>query len=134
MFFHDFKLLAFKILTEKLNKIIRKLLHWNSWPISNLELWNMPTVPCPVGWGSRIHQLLLCKGVRPPANECPWYDTKQSDGEVSAMLELWRMRSTPSLPLLPSPLWPGVVAPDKGPIYGFNRTKPYFFPYSDFCI
>ena len=46
-------------------------------------------------------------------NECPVYDTKQSDGEVPAMLELWGMRSTPSLPSLPDPLWPGVVAPDR---------------------
>ena len=29
------------------------------------------------------------------------------------MLELWGMRSTPLLPLLPGPLWPGVVAPDR---------------------
>ena len=29
------------------------------------------------------------------------------------MLELWGMRSTPSLPSLPGPLWPGVVAPDR---------------------
>ena len=28
------------------------------------------------------------------------------------MLELWGMWSTPSLPSLPGPLWPGVVAPD----------------------
>ena len=28
------------------------------------------------------------------------------------MLELWGMRSTPSLPLLPGSLWPRVVAPD----------------------
>ena len=78
---------------------------------------------CPVGWGCRIHRLLLCRGVRPPpTNGCPVYDTKQSDGEVPAMLELWGMRSTPLLPLLPGPLWPGVVAPDKGPIYGLNRT------------
>ena len=39
------------------------------------------------------------------------------------MLELWGMRSIPSLPSLPGPLWPGVVAPDKGPIYEFNRTN-----------
>ena len=38
------------------------------------------------------------------------------------MLELWGMWSTPLLPSLPGPLWPGVVAPDKGPIYGLNRT------------
>ena len=29
------------------------------------------------------------------------------------MLELWRMQSTPLLPSLPGPLWPGVVAPDR---------------------
>ena len=44
----------------------------------------------------------------PPPNECPGYDTKQSDGEVLVMLELWKMRSTPS-----SPVWPGMVAPDR---------------------
>ena len=44
------------------------------------------------------------------------------------MLELWGMQSTPSLPSLPGSLWPGVVAPDKGPIYGLNRTKPFFLP------
>ena len=47
------------------------------------------------------------------SNKCPGYDTKQSDGEVPAMLELWGMQSTPSLPSLPGPLWPGVVAPDR---------------------
>ena len=78
---------------------------------------------CPVSWGCRIHWLHLSRGVRPPLNKCPGYDTKQSDGEVPAMLELWGMRSTPSLPLLPGPLRPGVVAPDKGPIYGLNRIN-----------
>ncbi len=39
------------------------------------------------------------------------------------MREIWRMRNTPSLPSLPGPLRPGVVAPDKSPIYGLNRTK-----------
>ena len=39
------------------------------------------------------------------------------------MIELWGMRSTPLLPSLPGPLRPRVVAPDKGPIYGLNRTK-----------
>ena len=29
------------------------------------------------------------------------------------MLELWGMRSTPSLSSVPGPLWPVVVAPDK---------------------
>ena len=58
-----------------------------------------------------------------PPNECPVYDIKHSDGEVPVMLELWGTRSIPSLPMLPGPLWPGMVAPDKGPIYGQNRTN-----------
>ena len=94
------------------------------------KLWIEPNPICSVvslpsrlGRGCRIHQLHLCRGLRPPPNECPGYDTKQSDGEVLVMLELWGMRSTPSLPLLSGPLWPGLVAPDKGPIYGLNRTN-----------
>ena len=55
----------------------------------------------------------LQRGKTPPLNECPGYDTKQFNGEVPAVLELWGMRSTPLLPLLPGPLWPGVVAPDR---------------------
>ena len=70
-------------------------------------------IPCPVGWGCRIHRLLLCRGVTPPPNECPRYDTKQSDGKVPVMLGLWGMQSTPSLPSLPGPLWPRMVAPDR---------------------
>ena len=46
-------------------------------------------------------------------NECPRYDTKQSDSEAPVMLELWEMRSTTSLPSLPGPLWSEVVAPDR---------------------
>ena len=67
---------------------------------------------CPVGRGYRIHRLHLCRRVRPPLNKCPGYDTEQSDGEASVMLELWGMRSTLSFPSLPGPLWFGVVAPD----------------------
>ena len=39
------------------------------------------------------------------------------------MLKLWGMQITPSLPSLLGPLWLGVVAPNKGPIYEPNRTK-----------
>ena len=56
---------------------------------------------CPVGWSRRIYRLQLCKGVRPTPNKCPGYDTKQSDYELPVMLELWAIRSTPSLPLFP---------------------------------
>ena len=61
-------------------------------------------------------------GVLPPP-ECPGYDTKQSDGEVPVMLELWGMWSTPSecdteqsngeAPVILLPLWPRMVAPDR---------------------
>ena len=42
--------------------------------------------------------------------KCPWYDIKQSDGEVPVMLGLWRMWSTTSLSS--SSLWFSVEAPD----------------------
>ena len=45
-------------------------------------------------------------------NECPGYDTKQFDGEAP-VLKFGGIWSTPLLPLLPGPLWPGVVAPDR---------------------
>ena len=67
-----------------------------------------------------IYRLHLCRGVRhPPPNECPDYDTKQSGSEVSVMLALWGMRSTPLLPSLPGPLWSEVEVP----IYWSNITK-----------
>ena len=48
-----------------------------------------------------------------PPNESPGNNTKQSHCEVPVMQELWGTWSTPSLPLLPGPLWPGMVAPDR---------------------
>ena len=44
--------------------------------------------------------------------ECGVYNSKQYDGEAPT-LEIWGVRSTPSLLLLPGPLCPGVVAPDR---------------------
>ncbi len=85
---------------------------------SRLGLYNTPTAPLQ----------------RDTPHECPGYDTKQSDGEVPVMLGLWGIRITPSLPLLPDPLWPRVVAPDKGPIYWLNRTKLCFLDLTVFCI
>ena len=58
-------------------------------------------------WDCKIHWL----------HKCPGYDTKQYDGENLVMLELWGMQSTPSLPLLPGPFWPKIVAP------GWNKNK-----------
>ena len=50
-----------------------------------------------------------------PRVECPGYDIKLSDGKVPVMLELWGMRCTPSLPLIPCLLWSGVVALNRVP-------------------
>ena len=48
-----------------------------------------------------------------PPNERTGYNTKQSDGEALVIMQLWEMLSSSSLPSLLSPLWPGVVAPDR---------------------
>ena len=48
-----------------------------------------------------------------PLNKCLGYDIKQSDDEDPVMPELWRMRITPLLSLLPGPLSPKVVALDR---------------------
>ena len=74
--------------------------------------FDIPNKDCQVGYGCSILRLHLCKRLR-HLNECLVYDTNQSDGEVPVMLELLRMRSTPSLPSLPGPHLPGVVAPDR---------------------
>ena len=55
----------------------------------------------------------------PPPQWVSCYDTKQSDGKVPVMLGLWEMWSTPSLPLLPAPLWPGMGAPDRALCMGW---------------
>ena len=47
---------------------------------------------------------ITAEGKDPPSKRCPWYDTKQSDGEAPVMLEYWRIWSTPSLPSFPGPL------------------------------
>ena len=46
-------------------------------------------------------------------NECLWYDSIQSDGDVSVMLELWETQSIPSLQLILRPLCPRVLAPNR---------------------
>ena len=49
------------------------------------------------------------------------YNTKQSDGDVAVMLELWGMRSTPTLSSLSGPLWIRVRASDK--ILSMNQIE-----------
>ena len=77
----------------------------------------------PVSWSCRIHRLLLCRGVKHSPQKCPGYDSKQSEGETPAILELWEMRSTPSLPSLPGSLWPRVVVPDRFGLVCFHGTS-----------
>ena len=59
-----------------------------------------------------------------PHGKFPEYDTKQSDDQVLVM-ELWGMRSIPSLLLLPGPLWPEVVAPDR--VLSMGQIKLFGF-------
>ena len=85
----------------------------------------------PFASGCKIRRRHLYAGVIPNQNKCPEYDTKLSNSEAP-VLELWRMGSTPSLPLLPSPLWPGVAVtvrvPSIAKIKRFNHSlymKPF---------
>ena len=47
-----------------------------------------------------------------PYNEYPGYDTKHSNSGALVMHGIWEIWCTNSLPSLPGPLWPGVVALD----------------------
>ena len=76
--------------TPQKKKLISKYAHMAVIIYNNSSSgWGVHIVYCPV-WGGRTHRLHLCNGVRPPPpNECPVYDTKQSDDEVPVMLEFW---------------------------------------------
>ena len=64
-------------------------------------------------------------------NEYPGYDTRQSDGEVSVMLDVWGMRSTPSLKSLPAPLWPEVEVPNR--IFSMGQIELLIFKLSTYA-
>ena len=84
------------------------LWHINSHRLSNAKsyLYSLVCRDC------IIYRLHLCRGIRPSPNKCPRYDIKLFDVEVPA-LDIWRMWSTSSLPLLPGPLWSRVKSPDR---------------------
>ena len=65
-----------------------------------------------VGWGSRILDWISAEELS-LQNECPGYDTKQSDSEVLVTLELWGIRGALSLSSLPDQLWLQVIASEK---------------------
>ena len=67
-------------------------------------------LPNRLGENCRINRLHLCRGLDTPPQQ--GYDTKQLDGEVPVILELWGIQSTPSLTSLSGPLWLTVVALD----------------------
>ena len=78
--------------------------------------WTLTLYSCPVGgWVGVAVEYTDCTSAedKTPPNEYPAYDSKQSDGEVPVMLELWGMQITPSFSLLPAPLWPKGVALDR---------------------
>ena len=50
---------------------------------------------CTVSWGCRIHRMNHFRGIRPRPNECPGYDTKESDGEVPLRLEYFFIAIAP---------------------------------------
>ena len=65
-----------------------------------------------IKWSRRIYRLHLCRGGKIYSKSCHGYDIKQSDDKAPVM-EIERMRSIPSLPSLPGPLWPRMVALDR---------------------
>ena len=85
-----------------------------------------------VGWCCSIHRRHPRRRVK-LHKRVPWiYDTKQYDGEVSVMLELWGMRNNTLLLSLPGPLWPGVVAPDG--VLSMGQIELNGVPMLDFII
>ena len=92
-------------------QLINTLFHITKIYFSYINLF--PDLPSRLGLYPPTAPLQRGKTPHTHTHKCPGYDTKQSDGEIPVMLELWGMWSTPSLPLLPGPLWPGVVAPDR---------------------
>ena len=78
-------------------------------PLLSEVLLSISVNTCPVGRGCRIHRLHLCQEVRLP-RRVSCNDSKQFDGEVTVMLEVCGMQSTPLYPSLPGQLRPGVVA------------------------
>ena len=58
-----------------------------------------------------VIEYINCTSAETPPHSLE-YDPKQFDDEAP-VLEIWGMGSTPSFPLLPGPLWPRVVAPDR---------------------
>ena len=75
---------------------------------------------CPVGWGCINNRLHFCRGV---SHHPTSILDMTLNNLVPVMLELWGMRRTLSLRLLPGPFWPLSGSTWKGPINGLNSIK-----------
>ena len=91
-------------------KFLATWMHTHTQTHTHTHIYITPIVTCPVGLGCRIHRLLLCRVVRLPLMSV--LDLTQNN-LAPVKLELLGMRSTPLLPSLPGPLWPGVEASDR---------------------
>ena len=69
-------------------------------------LFTNPSVAVSISYDDNQYTMATSK-------ECSRYDTKQSDDKAPVIWKLWSMKRTPSLPLLPGPLWRRVEAPDR---------------------
>ena len=91
-----------------------------------LWVWTEPvqnlTLTAPSNGTVEFTDTHLCRGVRFLPHKCPGYDIKPSDCKTK-VLEIWGIQSTPSLPLLPGPFWPGVVVPDRVLSMGQNTIN-----------
>ena len=67
-------------------------------------------------WGSRIHRLHLCSGVRPSPITVLGMTLNQH--AKASILELWGMQNSPYLLLLPGPLWSEVLVSVRVPFIG----------------
>ena len=77
-----------------------------SLPLLPGPLWPWEVVPVQVPSMDQIEQV-----------SSVWHKIS-SDSEVPVIMELWRMWSTLSLPLLPGLLWPRVIVPVRVPSMG----------------
>ena len=71
---------------------------------------NFTLIVKPVDWSCRLSRVHLCKGVRPLppilSQRVSWIQLNYSEAPVLGLSRMW---STPSLSLLPGPLWPAEI-------------------------
>ena len=80
--------------------------------VAVLPMWIKVHIAQLTGKAVEYTHCFSAEGVRPPTkkNECPRYNTKQSDVEVLIMLELWGNAEYPFITITPRST---LVAPDR---------------------